>query len=465
LLEAVQADPQNSVALELLATDLGPTEVVELPHGDVVGAKELLRRAILAAPTRSATPYVRLASLLSDDEETVTLQRRRQYNRRRLYLRALKVDLQCSEAYCNLATTMGPGERVNLPSRRRPMDRRALYVEAARCDAHSSAAYFNLALTLADGETVSLANGTAVDNAALYALSIHVDPLYKAAYFNLAACLHDGEQAVLVDGSLVDRPELYRRARELDTGAVASASLQALAGGKVPDADGYRRIRGRSLTTRQLMVKALQMDGSYRLAIEERQLFAEPVRHDAPMMAVLPSPSDGISDQSKKSVAASLSAAQRSLTEYAYHQITGSQLRVVLRGARLLRRRDGRLATERFVRLGILTKLAVRDCDGQSIYSVSTPAQTVRPDAGPAAVVDPMAVIVDALRPFADTVLKGAKLGALLTRAGVSSNVRRKAVTNDLLHRGILAATDGDDDATTSNPLQPSYLVILDDIT
>jgi hypothetical protein len=205
------------------------------------------------------------------------------------------------------------------------------------------------------------------------------------------------------------------------------------------------------------------MDGSYRLAIEERQLFAEPVRHDVPMMAVLPSPSDGIADHPKKSVAASLSAAQRSLTEFAYHQITGSQLRVVLRGAGLLQRRDGRLATERFVRLGILTKLAVRDCDGQSVYSVSTPAQTVRPDAGPAAIVDPMVVIVDALRPFADTVLKGAKLGALLTRAGVSSNVRRKAVTNDLLHRGILAATDGDDDATTSNPLQPSYLVILDD--
>eukprot|EP00438_Fugacium_kawagutii_P019881 Skav226854 [mRNA] locus=scaffold455:242569:244329:+ [translate_table: standard] len=227
LVKVIEVKP-DSHAYNNLSNRLSPGETVQvqLQTGPrTFNRKELYLEAI-KLDNNYADAYHNLGSMLSP-EETVQVQLQtgpKTFNKKELYLEAIKLDNINATAYNNLGAVLSPEETVQVQLRSGPktFNRKELYLEAIKLDNNTADAYYNLGNRLSPEETVQLqlrSGPKTFNQKELYLEAIKLDNNTADAYYNLGNRLSPEEtvQLQLRSGpKTFNQKELYLEAIKLD---------------------------------------------------------------------------------------------------------------------------------------------------------------------------------------------------------------------------------------------------------
>lgn len=147
----------------------------------------LFRRAVQADPTY-AEGYTHLGCLLAVGE-VIRLDDGTEVGKKDFIVRALRADLKSSAAYNNLGVLFAEGIRIPIKKQMDVVQK--LFLKAIDLDPENSDAYYNIALTLSNGEHVVLFDGIVMTQADLYLKAIHCE-VAKAKQMRLGNVLQPG---------------------------------------------------------------------------------------------------------------------------------------------------------------------------------------------------------------------------------------------------------------------------------
>jgi tetratricopeptide (TPR) repeat protein len=209
LMEAIRLKPSHANTYATLATFLEQNEMVTLPNGWPVYARQLYIHALELEKTFSIAYYNLALQLLRDTGSVCLTQDGPPLKRLDLFLLALQHDPSDPDYWNAAGGAMGKQQRVELPTLSdASFSRKRMFIQAIKCNPNLATSYVNLAMEMDRRDTITLTDGREVTRKEVYAHVYMLDPRNRTAISALIECMADDETLRLPDGNTVTRAAL-----------------------------------------------------------------------------------------------------------------------------------------------------------------------------------------------------------------------------------------------------------------
>ncbi|MGR3973268.1 MAG: tetratricopeptide repeat protein [Candidatus Rhabdochlamydia sp.] len=215
-LKAAHPDLDIGYIYFALANLLKYDEEIQFLCGTYCAKRELYLKAIDLNPQLS-NAYYKLANLLGDREQ-IQLLNSKLWDQTDLYREAINLNPLHSAAYLNFAACLHRKEKLGFGKATisfldgKKMDRKDLALKSIDLNPHLTQAYYPLIFVRFPSRTAQLLDGTCYTHKELMLKTLDLDPKAYYAYWQLAELLTDQEMIQLLNGTYCTKKDLYLKA-------------------------------------------------------------------------------------------------------------------------------------------------------------------------------------------------------------------------------------------------------------